>query len=108
MRQLGTINCRGVLLRSVEFPWLQRMGFAVLCFSEIEKDDVRVQLWCGVTVDRPCAVVLELRCNPPARCLCRKIPADAGLDVALQLVKRDLDAFSMCRPYPVIAAYKGR
>src|SRR5437879_12951655 len=61
MGQLRAVHRRRVPLGLVEFPWLQGIGLAVLCLGEIEKDDVRVQLWCRVAVDRPCTIVLELR-----------------------------------------------
>ena len=59
--------------------WLQRIGFAVWGFCEIEENDVRVQLRCRIAVYRPRAVMLERRCYPFAGCLCRKIPSNAGL-----------------------------
>src|SRR6266700_3901060 len=107
MGQLRAINRRRILLRFVEFPWLQGMGFAVLCLGEIEKDDVRVQLWCSITIDRPCAVMLELRCYPFAGGLCRKIAPYAGLDISLQLVKCDANAFSMRFSDTVVSTYQG-
>src|SRR5437879_6541111 len=83
------------------------MGFAVFGLRKIEEDDMRVQLRCGITVDRPGAVVLEFRCYPFARCFCGKIPADARLDIPLQFVECNANAFSMCLPYSFISAHKG-
>ncbi len=59
------------------------MRLSVVGFSKIEKDNVRMQLWCGITVYWPCAVVLEFGCYPFAGRLCRKIPSDTSLDIAL-------------------------
>src|SRR5260370_22232686 len=50
-------RCR-ILLRFVEFPWLQRVGFTVLCLSNIKEDDVRMQLRRGIAIYRSCAVML--------------------------------------------------
>ena len=51
--------------------------------------------------------MLELRCYPLARRFCRKIPADAGLDISLQLVKCDANAFSMRFAHALISTYEG-
>ncbi len=59
------------------------MCLAIVGLGKIEKDNVRMQLWCGITVYGPCAIVLELRCYPLARRLRRKIPADASLNISL-------------------------
>src|SRR5438552_16335352 len=83
------------------------MGFAVFGLRKIEEDDMRVQLRCGITVDRPGAVVLEFRSYPFARCFCGKIPADARLDIPLQFIECNANAFSMCLPYSFISAHKG-
>src|ERR1700730_4606593 len=100
-------RCR-VLLRFVQFPWLQRVGFAVRCLRKIKEDDVRMQLRRGIAVYRSCAVMLEFCCYPFACRLCGKIPADASLDIALQFIERDGDAFSMCVPHSFIPAYERR
>src|SRR5438309_1629273 len=83
------------------------MDFAVFCLGEIEEYDMRVQLRCGITPYWSGAVVFEFRCYPLASCFCRKIPADAGLNIPLQFVECDADAFSMRFPHPVISAHKG-
>src|SRR2546430_4823736 len=83
------------------------MGFAVFSLREIEEDDMRMQLRCGITVYRPGAVVLEFCGYPFAGCFCGKIPADTRLDIPLQFIECNANAFSMCLPYPFISAHKG-
>src|SRR6267378_6348198 len=83
------------------------MGFAAFGLREIEEDDMRMQLRRGITVDRPGAVVLEFRGYPFAGCFCGKIPADARLDIPLQFIECNANAFSMCLPYSFISAHKG-
>ena len=65
-----------------------------------------MQLRRGVAVHGPRAVMLKLRRYPFAGCFCRKISADAGLDVSLQFVQRDGHAFLMCRAHPFVSADK--
>jgi len=52
------------LLRFVEFTRLQRMGFTVFGLREIEEDNMRMQLRCGIGVYRPGAVVLVEKAGP--------------------------------------------
>ena len=95
------------MLRFVEFTRLQGIGFAVFGLRKIEENDMRMQLRCRVTVYRPGAVVLEFRRHPFAGCFCGKIPADARLDIPLQFIECNANAFSMCLPYAFISAHKG-
>src|SRR5256885_5626036 len=62
----------------------------------------------GLAPRGPAFLVPEFRPPPLPVCLGRKIPAEPRLRVPLQLVERNSHAFSVCLPYPVIAAYKGR
>src|SRR5437660_11480146 len=82
------------------------MGFAVFGLCEIEEDDMRVQLRCGITVDRPGAVVLEFCGHPFAGCFCGKIPADARLDIPFQFIECNANAFSMSFSVSFISAHE--
>src|SRR6266478_5586069 len=83
------------------------MGFAVFGLRKIEENNMRMQLRCSITVDRPGAIVLEFCGHPFAGCFCGKIPADARLDITLQFIECNSNAFSMCLPYSFICAHKG-
>src|SRR5260370_30058013 len=63
-----------------------------------------VQLWRSITPPGPCAVLLDLRRDPLAGCLCRKVPAGAGLDVSLQFIKRGGDTLLMRLSYSFVPA----
>src|SRR5437879_1395374 len=96
-----------LLARTTRSGWLPITGFAAFDLGKIEKDDVRMQLRCRVAVYRPGAVVLEFRRHPFAGCFCGKIPAEARLDIPLQFIECNANAFSMRLPYSVISAHKG-
>ena len=72
-RQLRAVHGRSILLRPVELPRLERAGLAVPPFSDIEEDDMGVQLGRGVPVDGPRTVVLEGGRNPLPRRLGRVV-----------------------------------
>src|SRR6266513_2894141 len=67
---------------------------------------MRVQLRCGITVDWPGAIVLEFCGHPFAGCFRGKIPADARLDIPLQFIECNANAFSMSFSYSFISAHK--
>jgi hypothetical protein len=84
--------------------WLQGASLAVLGLRDIEKDDARMQLRRGITIQRPRAVVLELGGDPLARSLGRKIAAEACLHISLQFAQCHSNAFAMSFSNSVVAS----
>ena len=50
--------------------------------------------------------MLELRRYPFPGCFCRKVPADARLDVSLQFIKRNGNALLMRLPNSLVPTYE--
>jgi hypothetical protein len=49
--------------------------------------------------------MLKLRGNPSASCFGLMVPANAGLNVSFQLVKRDVDCLAVCQAHAFISAH---
>src|SRR5437867_4003293 len=67
-----------------------------------------MELGRGVAVDRPGAVVLELRGRPFACGFGGMVAADARLDVALELIHCNPDALAMRFPDALVASHESR
>src|SRR3984957_17701479 len=106
--QFRAVHGSGVLLSAIKFLRLQRAGFAIFRFCQIEEDHVSVKLRGCITVYRPGAIVLEFRGNPVARCLWCKIPSKPGLDISFHLVQRDSDTGPMSFLHALTAFHKCR
>src|SRR5712664_430539 len=70
-RQLGSIEGRGVRLRRIELPRLERAGFTGGPLRHVKNNDVGMELRGGVPVNRPRAVMLKRGRDPAARRLGR-------------------------------------
>ena len=81
-------------------------GLAVLALGHIEDDGVGMELRRNVTIDRAGGVVLELGGDEFGRGLGRMVPADAGLRVILELLKRHSNALTVGHAHVVVAANK--
>ena len=77
-----------------------------MAFGHIKDNDVGMELWSDVSIDRASRIVLKLRSDELARTLRRIIPADAGLDIVLELVEGYADACSMGFSDAIIASHK--
>lgn len=80
-----------VALALVELAGLKGARVALLGLRDVEDDDVRVELRRGVAVHGSGAVMFEPGRDPLTGRLGGMIGADAGLDVALELVQGDCD-----------------
>ena len=107
-RQFGSIDRSRILLRTIQLVRLQRVGLAVRHSRDVEDDNMRVKLRCGIAVHRTAAVMLKLRGNPFAGCLCWMVSADAGLNIFLQFVESDVNGLPMGFTYPLVSANQGR
>src|SRR5882724_1559545 len=85
-------GCR-VLLRFVEFSWLQRSRVSISGLRDVEENDMRVKLRRCVAIHRTRAVVFKLSCNPFAGSLGGKITSQPCLDKALHLAQGNRNTF---------------
>ena len=96
------------LLTAVELLRLERAGPSVSRLGHVEEHNMGMKLGRRVAVDRPGAVVLELRGRPFACGFGGMVAPDARLDVPLQLVYSNPDALAMRFPDALVASHESR
>ena len=105
-REFTPIDRRAVLLATVKLPRLNRVRLAVFGLSHVEEHRVRVKLRRGIAVNRPRAVMLELRHHPFAAGLGRSVAAHARLDVMLHFIECGPHGRAMRLSHPLVTANK--
>src|SRR6185437_6419921 len=104
--KMGLIDGGRVALRLEETPLLKRPHLPILALGHIEDDDMRVELWRGVAIDRAGCIVLELGSDKLSGHLGRAIPANSGLRVSLQLIQSNIHGLLVNLTHTFIAANK--
>src|SRR5271157_2157729 len=102
-RQFCSINGSCILLRAIQLMRLQCAGIAVFSLGDIEDDHMGVKLGRGISIHGTATVMLKFRSDPFASCFGLMVPANACLNVSLQLVKRHADRLAVCHAHAFIS-----
>lgn len=104
--EFGLVNRRRVLLRLKEAPFLQCTILAIIPFSDVEDDHVRMQLWSDISINRTCRVMLKFGRDEPAGDFRGIIAADASKCVVFNLSQCNRHGIPVRLPDTVIASNK--
>jgi hypothetical protein len=101
------IDGRRKLLRLKEPSFLQRTRFSIGPLGHVEDDNMCMELWRHIAIDRAGCIVLKLGGDKFPCGLGRMIAADAGLRIVFQLVEGNANALSVRFADALIPADKG-
>ena len=103
--QMRLVDRRGILLAFEEFERLQRPGFSLLGFRQVEDDGMGMELRSGIAFDRPGAVMLKGGDDQFPGVFRRVIASHPGLGETLQFPEGLSNAFAVSFQDPTVSSH---